>query len=193
MATASYARNLKKVFAILLLSVFVFNLIGYKCWFVIKAMQVTQLSSATLNAPAYDESKLMVIKVPLSLPYSNNWTAFEQYNGSIEIEGHHYEYVKRKVSNDTLILLCLPNTEKDKLEQARISFEKLANGETNRNDKNSSLPVLLKLLATHYFNQHHFTFTFPLFENCGYTPVANKPLVNGVTTRTWQPPDNSPI
>jgi hypothetical protein len=45
----------------------------------------------------------------------------------VYMNGVHYNYVKRKLHNDTLILLCLPNTEKMNLFNARETFFSLVN------------------------------------------------------------------
>lgn len=67
------------------------------------------------------------MRVTLNLPYQTNWTDFERVDGEIEINGIHYKYVKRKVQNGQLVLLCLPNEAKMRLQTARDDFFKLVN------------------------------------------------------------------
>jgi hypothetical protein len=89
----------------------------------------------------YNEADLTVMKVPLNLPYlSGNWKEFERFDGSIELNGTHYNYVKRKVFNDTLILLCIPNAIVKKLNEVKDGFAGIAgdaespsDGKTGRN------------------------------------------------------------
>jgi len=171
-----------------MLSVFVFNLAGYKCWFLIREGQTVLSKSA--GQPVYNDNELTVVKIPLSLPYSTNWSSFECYNGSVEIAGRHYEYVKRKVVNDTLILLCLPNAAKDKLVAAKNSFEKLVSGQSDTNNKQSTtVPDILKLLNTVCSYEHHFNLTFPVLEAPQYAALNSSAVLRGATTATWQPPD----
>ena len=80
-----------------------------------------------LDNSDYDESQLIQIKVPLNLPYQNSYTSFERIDGEIEVNGIHYKYVKRAVINDSVVLLCLPNEGKMKLQFARDEFFKLVN------------------------------------------------------------------
>lgn len=80
-----------------------------------------------LDEEQYNDSELVEMKVPLPMPYQTNWAAFERYNGEIEIGGVHYNYVKRKVYNDTLILMCIPNHGKMKLNSAKEQFFSLVN------------------------------------------------------------------
>ena len=69
----------------------------------------------------YDESQLVEIKLPLTyISYYNNSAAFERVDGQIEINGIPYQYVERRIYNDSLELLCIPNQMELKL---RISGE----------------------------------------------------------------------
>jgi hypothetical protein len=55
----------------------------------------------------------------------------------------HYNYVKRKLYNDTLILLCLPNTEKTRVFNARETFFSLVN-DLQQEQPNRSHPAPVK-------------------------------------------------
>ena len=80
-----------------------------------------------LDKSLYDESQLIELKVPMNLPYQTNWSAYQRFDGEIEVDGIMYKYVKRKVANDTLYLMCIPNTKKMRLETAKNDFFKLSN------------------------------------------------------------------
>ena len=60
----------------------------------------------------YNEDELITIKTKLNLPYYISSDQYERAYGSINIDGTNYQYVKRRVHNDTLELLCLPNRQK---------------------------------------------------------------------------------
>ena len=66
----------------------------------------------------YSDNELISVKTILNLPYYNSSKEFERAYGSIKIDGKDYEYVKRRVYHDTLELLCIPNHDKTKLQQA---------------------------------------------------------------------------
>ena len=74
----------------------------------------------------YDETSLIEISVPVNLPYTNNWTAFERIDGAVVFNGHQYNYVMRKMENGKMIYKCLPNEERNKISNARTEFFKLA-------------------------------------------------------------------
>jgi hypothetical protein len=97
---------------------------------------------ARIDRAKYNDKDLIEVKVPVNLPYQTNWQEFERYDGEIQIAGVHYNYVKRKLQNDTLILMCIPNTDKMKLFNARETFFSLVNDmQQNENGKHHPLPV----------------------------------------------------
>ena len=63
-----------------------------------------------LDLRHYDETQLVSIKLPATqLSYYNNSAVFERVDGQIEINGIPYQYVKRRIYNDSIELLCIPN------------------------------------------------------------------------------------
>ncbi len=88
----------------------------------------------------YDESQLISIKIPVTyLPYYNNTKSFERVDGQIEIEGIHYKYVKRRIHNDSLELLCIPNTAVMNLKEMKNEFFKFSNDlQHTGHDKNAN-------------------------------------------------------
>lgn len=61
------------------------------------------------------------------MPYISGSGEFERVDGQLEYNGVHYNYVKRKVSRDTLYILCLSNESKTKLCDAKAAYGKEAN------------------------------------------------------------------
>jgi len=148
----------------------------------------------SLDKNDYNEADLVTIKVPLSLPYLTNWSDFERYDGSIEVDGQHYNYVKRKVSNDTLILLCIPNKNKTLLTNAKNAYENLVNTtqpSTNGN-KTGTAPAPLKLLLSVY-NEHINTYTLVSAANQlpAYIIANNNQRCWYTIPSPWQPPDTA--
>lgn len=118
---------MKKLTAILLLLLLLFNLIGYRWFFAFTIRQWDGQITAALDKERYNEQDLITIKVPLSLPYQTDRSDFERVDGEISIDGQWYKYVKRKVVNGELVLLCLPDRKKAKLQTAKDNFFKLTN------------------------------------------------------------------
>ncbi len=98
-----------------------------------------------IDSGAYDKSDVLILKTPMHLPYYNGSAAFERVNGEVEINGTHYTYIQRRISNDTLYMVCLLNEEKTSLSKSKNSFVKEAASlpaenkkETNPNSKKAS-------------------------------------------------------
>jgi len=167
------ASDLKKLAAILLLSLLAFNWYGYRVFIDVLEQQASTSLQHRLDQNLYDDNSLVEIKVAVSLPYLSNWDSFEKYQGETQINGVHYKYVKRKLVNDTLILLCIPNQVKNDLRFARADYFKQVNDlQTNKktdSNKDHSIKVtfsdyLLKetnSIATHCTNilEHHSSYS----------------------------------
>jgi len=146
---------LKKIASIVLLGLLLFNWCGYR-W-VINMMQQnadTKLE-AKLDRNEYDESQLIEIKVAVNMPYQTDWADFERYDGEIEVNGIHYKYVKRKVQDGQLVLKCIPNQTKQRLESAKDDLFKITNDLQQDNAaKKSGAPnsILVKNVLGDYDN-----------------------------------------
>lgn len=127
---------MKKLAAILLLLLFLFNLTGYKLLTEYLEDKADRAMQAKLDISDYDESDLVTIKVASSLPpYTYNSGSFQNINGTITVNGINYNYVKLRYYSDTLELKCIPNQEKTGIMNARDEFSKLANDFANLSSK----------------------------------------------------------
>ena len=137
---------------ILLLTIHLFNIGGYRFLFDELENRASYQLVEQLDNQEYNDNDLVEMKVPLPMPYQTNWSSFERYDGEIEINGIHYNYVKRKVVNDTLIMMCIPNHGKMKLNSAKEQFFSLVNDISQKNDQKSPAPKssLIKSITTDY-------------------------------------------
>jgi hypothetical protein len=128
---------LKKLTAIFFLILFSFNWFGYRLMYDFAQHKNNQHLEALLDKSDYDESQLIELKVAMNLPYQTSRSSFERYDGEIQLNGTMYKYVKRKVANDTLYLMCIPNTKKMRLETAKNDFFKVSNDLEQNNSKST--------------------------------------------------------
>lgn len=140
----------------MLLAVLLFNLYGYQLLIDYMQQRHNVILVAQLDKDEYRNEDLISIKTPLSLPYYNRSLDFERVDGAIEINGVAYNYVKRRIINDSLELLCLPNTVKQKLQTAKSDFFKISNdvqqpenGKKAANIIKSVLPEYCNALTTY--------------------------------------------
>ena len=141
----------------MLLGVLLFNVYGYRLLLSHIEMQATMRLEERLDAGDYDANDLVEVKIPLNLPYHNNWSDYETYYGQVNYDGEYYQYVKRKVSNDTLYLLCLPHEAKTKINEARNDFFRSMTDMPQNGKSNSSL--VLKFFQSEFIQLEAYTST----------------------------------
>ena len=148
---------IKRLAAISLITLLVFNWYGYRILMNYMEQQATTQLQSKLDQNLYDESTLIEIRVPLNMPYIANWNDFETFYGETEIAGTHYTYVKRKVENGELVLLCIPNTAKTELQAAKINYFKLVNDLQQPTGKQDSKNLSVKIPYSDYIANSSMT------------------------------------
>ena len=108
---------MKKLTAILLLLLFLFNTVGYRLFVSYIQDKADAAFINRLDKGNYSNNDLLIVKVPINLPYQTNWKNYERVDGEIDLNGKTYKYVKRKLYNDTMIFLCIQNATKTELAQ----------------------------------------------------------------------------
>jgi len=83
--------------------------------------------TVALDNGDYDSNDLITITIPVNIPYLCDWPEFRRVDGEIEFGGKIYRFVKRKVFNGQMILLCLPDENKTQLQAAGNDFFKSVN------------------------------------------------------------------
>jgi len=132
---------LKKFAAILLIGILFFNWYGYQLLSAYWQRQAEKALVARLDRNDYSDDQLISIKIPLTtVDYYNSSSTFERIDGQIELNGVHYNYVKRRIYKGCLELLCIPNTTATTLQKAKNEFFKQVNDlqQQNQGKKNSS-------------------------------------------------------
>lgn len=182
---------MKRAAAILLLLIFLFNWFGYRLLSDYLQHRADTRLEAQFDQQQYNEASLIEIRVPLNMPYQSISSNFERYDGQIEFNGIHYKYVKRKVENGELVLLCLPNENRMRLQNARDEFFKLVNDLQHNSQSKSPTPgSSMKNPVTEYWDQQNNwqvdALTAQLHQYTGYTNIIPSfPLL----TTPAQPPE----
>lgn len=144
-----------------------------------------------LDNAAYTDAELVEIAIPLNMPYLVSRDKYERYDGSIEFNGTHYNYVKRKVSNDTLHLLCIPNEQKTELYSAKNDYTKqLSDASSGKKSSESSIkkssffseynnqPVQYNFTSTALFIQHKKSLNQTLLTDCFIDAPGKPPQIS---------------
>ncbi len=134
---------MRKSASIILLLVLLFNMIGYRAWFYFAEGKADAAMEARIDNDQYDENELVALTIPLYNPYQLEQKSFERVNGEININGKIFKYVKRRVSDGNLILLCIPDNHRNILKKAKSDYEN-ATIDLTCNGKNSGRPGIAK-------------------------------------------------
>jgi hypothetical protein len=114
--------------AILLMGLLLFNWLGYRVLDNIAENDAAHRLEARLDRQQYDAHQLILIKVPVThLAYYNSSATFERAYGEIDLNGVPYHYVKRRIYNDTVEMLCIANQVAYKLRQFGNDYFRLVN------------------------------------------------------------------
>lgn len=107
---------------------------------------------ARLDNNDYNEKDLLEIKIPLSNPYQVSWNDFERVDGEVDIQGVTYKYVKRKVEEGQLVLLCIPHIKSMHLSKACSDYN-------NSHDKKTGGSSWKTISLSEFEENTYFTLT----------------------------------
>lgn len=151
---------MKKIGSILFLLILVFNFCGYKWILSYMEKKSTVRLEQKLDAGDYDANDLVEVKIPLNLPYYTDWAEYETFYGETEYKGKIYQFVKRKISADTLYLLCIPHTEKNDLQVAKSDFFKTVNSlQHDGMPQKGNQPPAIKLMMSEFLQNDELLYS----------------------------------
>ena len=105
-----------------------FNWVGYRLYSIYQEECADARMEAAFDQHQYDEARLISLKIPVShLGYYNSSVAFERVDGKVEIKGVLYKFVKRRLFEDSIEFLCIPNHAAMQMNNARDDYFKLVN------------------------------------------------------------------
>lgn len=154
----------RKIATILLLSFLFFNWVGY--WLFISWFEshVEAQWKLRLDNDQYDPSQLVLVKVSAScLPYSNASKDFERADGKVDIGPIHYRYVGKRLYNDSVEFLCLPDREANRLQTAKNDFFSLVNDlQITGHAKTPGSPgkIACNILKVCYLDNHYLALNY---------------------------------
>ena len=180
---------LKRIAAILFLFLLLFNAFGYYLLFGYEEVQARQQTVASLQE--LPESAFMVVKMLVS-PYAHvEDRDFEYVEGEFRLDGKAYNFVKKRIVNDSLELYCLNNVRQDQLTAQFNNFvkENFLNGKTSQN-----LPTkqMLKSFLKDYIPLEIYSLSLSQFSDTERITIiiAHDDLLPIVFLSTTSPPPN---
>ncbi|MBS1511286.1 MAG: hypothetical protein JST86_10635 [Bacteroidetes bacterium] len=142
---------MRKFAAISLLLVFAFNLFGYRLFVSLLVKKADQTLELALDNNRYNDNELISVKKAIHLPYYNNQKEFTRAYGEVEMNGILYQYVKSRIYNDTLEMMCIPNISKQELLKSKDNFTQVAfdlqKDAAKKSSANNKLASFVKVLS----------------------------------------------
>ena len=121
-----------------------------------------------LDKDQYNESELIALAIPLNNPYQIEQSGYERVNGEISFQGRTYKLVKRKITDGTLVLLCMPDARKMVLKKAKTEFGNAGSGLAAGSRNSSRSQTQKNFSGSDYLK---------LFANPDFRIIENTPLV----------------
>jgi hypothetical protein len=142
---------MRKSASIILLLILLFNMIGYRAWFYYAEKKADAVMEARIDKDQYDDNDLVTLQIPLYNPYQLEQKTFERANGEVNINGKTFKYVKRKIYDGNLILLCIADNHKTVLKKAK---SELGNGVNDLAGNNRGSRLQKDFSGNDYINQY---------------------------------------
>jgi hypothetical protein len=180
---------LKRFFAIVLLSVHLFYIGGYALVFRYYIHQSDVQIVKQIFDNKVDNAKLIELKIPVNMPTIQDWSDYEEIVGQIQLKDAYYNYVRLRMTRDTMYLICLPNTAKTQLVKANvIAAKEISDVPLN---KKGQEPVSKKVNALSEYNLQAFRYQHSAFgisvKQNGNTVTVN--LTNPFIESPGKPPN----
>jgi len=115
---------MKRVLSIVFLFLFLLNVMGYYGVFMGLQLGHERQARIKLDLGDYSPGREVVIKVPLTVPYSTDQKEFVRVDGEFEHLGEYYRLVKQKLFKDTLFIVCVKDDNLKEMHQALTDYVK---------------------------------------------------------------------
>ncbi len=100
----------------------------------------------------YNVHDLVEIKIPVHMPQIQSWPDYEPVSGQVELKGNSYNYVKLKVTHDTIFVMCVPNYRTTKLGNDNVIYAKQVSDTPLNNKGNVNVIKTFNLYTYHHSN-----------------------------------------
>lgn len=132
------------------------------------------------------DKRMITVKIPINLPYQTDWEDFEEVDGEMNIKGVAYKYVKRKIYQDTLILLCINHREKSVIQKNSNDYFKKVNDLVSETSKK---PTFKQTKNDFYEEIKSTSIALFALEQHQFNPYQEASRASGYVCTVEMPPD----
>lgn len=185
---------MKRFTAILFLSVLLFNLFGYKLWIHCLQEQEEALLQNHINNNLQEE-ELVSIKVAITLPpYVVVSDDYEWTSGEVTVNGTIYKFVRKRLYNDAVEFLCLPDRMKSRLKALENDITKSNANGVPAHQKDSAGGAQSKPLFLEFFSILPLvSFAGAANERISYYSTTSLYISHYARSPIEQPPEANPV
>ena len=183
---------MRRILSILLVVLLLYNMIGYSVVYMFEDRNMVGNHAKDL-VEQQAGSENITIKVPVAVPYQNNWDAPEPVEGKLEFDGQFYQMKSRQLVNDTLYVKCeFDQNARDRFMElvAKINDQVTSHSKSEKQVPSSVLKSFLK----EYMSPDR-RYTFYLLEWVdsiqSHMPQSNAPLPEQYQTIPSPPPNSA--
>jgi len=179
---------LKKSVAIGFLFLQLFSLCGQIVLYQFFLYKSNKFFNEQISKNRYKIDDLVDIKVPVTTPNIQDWSNYVNIKGQVQFKNTCYNYVKLKITRDTIYLKCVPNYESTRLfNQNIINAKQIADIPFN---KKEHVPFgKVNSLGMYNYQAIQFRFSIPvvLVKRCPINIPSN--IIYSTIPVPGQPPE----
>jgi hypothetical protein len=179
---------LKKLVTTILLAVHLFNIAGPLLIYQYLEYQSGRVFEEQSSKNNYALEDLFEVKLPVNIPTVQDWKSYEYVSGRVEFNNNDYNYVKLKMTRDTIYLVCIPNYKTTKLNSNNvIDARNIADVPVNKKEHLPASKTHNHRLFRYYIPIYHFS--TPQLTLNKTTDIDPAHLVNPAIARPGEPPE----
>jgi hypothetical protein len=178
----------EKLVAISLLCLHLFSLYGHLALYEYFLYQSESHFNEKISMNKYSVDDLVLVKVPVNMPTIDDWKDYSYISGQIRFKDNSYNYVKLKMTKDTIYLMCIPNYKKTKLlNQNIIDARKIADIPIS---KKSHVPFVKAVALSDYTSQTlQYRFQAPVALIKAMAATLSSEIIKCTIASPAQPPE----
>ncbi|WCT11596.1 hypothetical protein [Mucilaginibacter jinjuensis] len=180
---------MKKLFAIILLSIHLLNIGGQLAVYQYLRFKSDLFYNEQVGKNKYNIKDVTEISIPVNLPNITEWAAYENISGQIKFNNVSYNYVKMRMTRHAMYLICVPNYSTTHLSNNNIIDARQAKQVPPVSKKEHVPAGKMLLIAAVNHQLQHYRVTLPtiVFQRAVHGNPPNVPTC--MITGPGQPPD----
>ncbi|TLU98942.1 hypothetical protein [Dyadobacter luticola] len=183
---------MRRILSILLLGLLLYNMVGYSLVYLSEERLVVSEKGKDFVQQTAGSADI-IIKVPVAVPYQNNWDAPEPVTGQIEHEGQFYQMKSQQLINDTLYVQCeVDQNARDRFTELVSKVNDQVTGQSAESQKGQHSHILKNFLKEYMSLGRKHTFyvlEWTAAANHSFQYVAPSPLSEQHFKIPSPPPD----